>query len=467
MISEVARHDNDVARGGRELGGMALSSGHSPGDAREMERVDRGVSGGAAVNGLVGRGKNGSHSQSERNWGKDMVIEHDIAIVGGGLVGASLAAALAPTGRRVILIEAAPPPVGEPSWDERCIALNDASQRIFTQLGVWGMMRAQAEPIRATHISERGRFGTARFAAHDAGLEALGYNVPLRAIGTELWRMLADVNVELVCPGRVEQIHLAPDKVTLDVAVEGEGLRQISAKLVVAADGASSAVRRLLGIKAHTRDYAQHAIVSAVKLSRPHIGVAYERFLPSGPIALIPKPGGAASLVWSVPSDRVEALMKLSDEDYRKAAQDHFGGRAGRFTALGRRWTYPLARVMSRETTAPRVALIGNAAQSLHPVAAQGFNLGLRDVAGLAEALAEARDPGDPQVLAAYAACRARDRESASGITDLMVRVFSNRIPCLTQLRHWGLVAVDMMPGLRESVMRQHLGHTGLPRAAV
>ncbi len=236
---------------------------------------------------------------------------------------------------------------------------------------------------------------------------------------------------------------------------------------MAAADGARSAVRELLGVAAGKRDYAQHAIVSAVRLSRPHHGVAYERFTPDGPIALIPKPDDAASLVWTTPDTLIESRLALDDAAYLAQAQDCFGGRLGRFTALGRRWSYPLSRVLSEALTAPRTIFIGNAAQSLHPVAAQGFNLGLRDVATLAELVAAAADPGAAEILAEYAQRRESDRNRVSGLTDLMVRAFSNRVPLLSQARHWGLVAVELAGPLRQMVLRQHLGHLGLPRSAV
>ena len=238
------------------------------------------------------------------------------------------------------------------------------------------------------------------------------------------------------------------------------------ARLVAAADGAQSSVRTLLGIAADTRDYRQHAIVSAVRLSRPHQGVAYERFTPDGPMALIPKPDDAASLVWTVPSEQVEAMLAWSDDHYRAAAQAVFGGRLGRFTALGARRAWPLARVVSETVVAPRCVLIGNAAQSLHPVAAQGFNLGLRDVALLADRIAVAADPGDAALLDAYAADRRTDRDRVTGFTDLLVRAFSNRLPGLAQARNWGLVAAGLAPPVREALLRQHLGHLGLPASA-
>lgn len=423
--------------------------------------------------------------------------DYDIAIIGGGLVGASLAVALADSPLRVVLVEAAAPPASTPSralvnpgqivpagaspaappaptslrsdtvsgppWDERCIALNDASQRIFDGYGVWPALRGEAAPILATHISERGRFGTARFAAAEAGLPALGYNAPLRAIGAALAARMAQLpNLTVLQPARLIALQYDAEAARLSIDT-ADGPRRISARLLAAADGARSAVRELLGIAAEQRDYAQHAIVSAVRLSRPHQGVAYERFTPDGPIALIPKPEDAASLVWTTPEPQVQTRLAWSEAEYLAQAQETFGGRLGRFTALGRRWSYPLARVMSAELTAPRTVFIGNAAQSLHPVAAQGFNLGLRDVAELAAQLREAADPGAPEVLAAYAERRERDRSRVSSLTDLMVRTFSNRLPFLAQARHWGLVAVELAPPLRQAVLKQHLGHLGLP----
>jgi len=387
----------------------------------------------------------------------------DVAIVGGGLVGASLAVRLAGTALRVALIEAATPPASAPNWDERCIALNDASHRILSSLGVWPALAADAEAITATHISEKGRFGSTRFPADEAGLAALGYNVPLRAIGAALSQAMANApDLTVLQPARVTAISESADDVALTV-VDGAGERRLRARLVVAADGAQSSIRELLGLIAQTRDYHQHAIVSAVRLSRPHHGVAYERFTPDGPMALIPKPDDAASLVWTVPSERVDDMLAWSDDDYLAAAQATFGGRLGRFTALGARRGWPLARVMSDTLVAGRTVFIGNAAQSLHPVAAQGFNLGLRDVANLAERIVGVGDCGDEVLLRDYAATRRSDRERVSGFTDLLVRAFSNRTPGLAQLRHWGLVAADLMPPVREALLRQHLGHLGLP----
>ncbi|MGQ0697717.1 MAG: FAD-dependent monooxygenase [Panacagrimonas sp.] len=406
----------------------------------------------------------------------------DVAIVGGGLVGCSLAVALSAQKRRVALIEALPPRDEGPSWDERCIALNAGSRRILEQLGLWSALSSEAEPITSTHISERSRFGAARFAASDAGLPALGYNTPLRAINDVLWRQARAAGVEVFCPARVVGMEVLADRVMVSVggalprpplsdsskavsANPGSGQSpsyMIDARLIVAADGARSAVRDLLGLQAETRDYGQSAIVTAVRPKYTHAAVAYERFLPGGPLAVLPKPrdaqGHACSLVWTVRTEQLAEFETLSDASFLALASENFGERLGPFLALGRRQSYPLTRVMSAHLRAPRTVFIGNAAQSLHPVAAQGFNLGLRDAATLAELLQDRADPGTETLLADYETHRHEDRERIADFTDRLVRVFSNTVPGLRGLRHLGLLLLELDTPAREAILRQNLG---------
>jgi 2-octaprenyl-6-methoxyphenol hydroxylase len=235
----------------------------------------------------------------------------------------------------------------------------------------------------------------------------------------------------------------------------------LTAKLVVAADGAQSAVRQALGIGAQISDYGQTAIVGAVRPERPHRGVAYERFTPEGPIALLPKPADRCALVWTVPTARATEILGWDDAQFLAGLQQAFGQRLGRFIEAGRRSGFPLLRTLADRVTAPRVLFAGNAAQALHPVAAQGFNLGLRDVATVAELLAQAADPGAPEVLARYESRRSADRDSVSGFTDGLVRIFSNSVPGLAAARHLGLLALDLLPPVKEHVMRQNLGFGG------
>lgn len=388
----------------------------------------------------------------------------DVAIVGGGLVGCSLAVALSAQKRRVALIEVAPPRDEAPSWDERCIALNAGSRRILEQIGVWDALAPEAEPILSTHISERGRFGAARFTADQAGLPALGYNTPLRAINAVLWHLVRAAGVAVFCPAKLTGMEVLAHHVSLQLDVQGEP-RRISTCLVAAADGARSAVRDLLSLGAETRDYGQSAIVTAIRPRQPHAGVAYERFLDTGPLAILPKPddarGHACSLVWTVPTDRLAEFNALDDTAFLACASEQFGERLGAFKALGRRQSYPLARVMSGQLHAPRTVFIGNAAQSLHPVAAQGFNLGLRDAATLAELLQDSADSGAESLLVEYESRRRADRERVAGFTDRLVRTFSNAVPGLRGLRHLGLLFLELDTPARDAILRQNLGFAG------
>lgn len=387
--------------------------------------------------------------------------DFDVCIVGGGLVGASLAVVLAPLKLRVALIETAPPPQSAPSWDERCIAINDGSHRIFDAMGVWPQLLTQAEPIASTHISERGRFGVARFTAQEAGLPALGYNIPLRHLGQVLWKQMQKTDTTLFCPAKVTGLKHEPEKVTLTL----DAHQAVTAKLVIAADGAQSALRQFLSIDAQTRDYDQSSVITAIRVQHPHAGVAYERFTPDGPFAVLPKPNNACSLVWTVPSDQVPTMLAWTDAEFLSQAQERFGERLGRFLEVGKRNAYPLSRVMSAQLSAPRVLFAGNAAQALHPVAAQGFNLGLRDVAAVAQILSGVTDPGAAEVLQAYQQSREQDRARIAGFTDRLVRTFSNRVPGLSTLRHLGLLALDLTPPIKAAVLRQNLGRgVGVPR---
>lgn len=398
--------------------------------------------------------------------------EVDVAIVGGGLVGCSLAVALAQQDRSVALIEAIAPATEAPSWDERCIGLNAASRRILESLGVWDELSPSAEPILSTHISERGRFGSARFSAADAGLDALGHNTPLRAINQVLWSHVhRAANVQVLAPARLARMDVLAHEVRVHAQGEGDVDRVLSARLIVAADGARSAVREQLGLLADTRDYGQSAIVSAVRTQYAHQGVAYERFLPTGPLAVLPKPadaeGHACSLVWTLPTERAVEMCAIEEARFIALAQENFGERLGAFRALGRRRSYPLTRVMSQALRAPRTVFIGNAAQSLHPVAAQGFNLGLRDAATLAELLVDGVDPGEDVLLAEYESRRINDRARVADFTDQLVRLFSNSLPGLSGLRHLGLLAIDLDTPARDAILNQNLGFGGrVPRLA-
>jgi 2-octaprenyl-6-methoxyphenol hydroxylase len=388
----------------------------------------------------------------------------DIAIVGGGMVGASLAAALAPLGLKVALIEEVPHgKVTHPSFDERTTALSNGSRRILETLGVWPGVSSVATPIRKIHVSDQGHFGFARIDAAEQGLTAMGYVVPNRALGAALWsRLQAHANVHVHCPAQVSRIQGGEHAITLEIA-QGRPTATLDTKLVVAADGVQSAVRSAFGVDAESRDYEQTAVITTVLPQRFHDHVAYERFTGSGPLALLPLEGGRCTLVLTLSRATAESAMAWSDQEFLAEVQRRFGFRLGRFLKVGRRVPYPLSLTRAARTSAGRCVIVGNAAQGLHPVAGMGFNLGLRDVASLAELIAERRhepffDAGATGLLAEYDAWRAADRGVVIAFTDGLVRMFANPSSVVQRLRNLGLLAFDLLPPAKAALSRLSTG---------
>lgn len=403
-----------------------------------------------------------------------MVDDHDydLIIVGGGMVGASLAIALGTLPLRVALLEAVPlRSHSQPSYDDRAIALAYGTRRIFTGMGLWSGLAAQVTPIERIHISDRGHFGATHLDSRDNGAEALGYVVESRALGAALAERLTTLsNIALYCPATVTGVVLGGGRSEVTAKIDGDE-RRLSCRLLIAADGASSTVRELLNIDVQRWEYNQTSIITNVTPERPHHNRAYERFTDSGPLALLPMSDERYSVVWTVRTAAAQELMTLSDSDFLAALQQRAGHRAGRFVKVGRRRAYPLALMRAREHVRPRLALIGNAAHTLHPVAGQGFNLGLRDVAVLAdvlcEALAAGRDIGDIDVLRRYARWRQRDHLKMIAFTDGLARIFANPLWPLRVVRNMSMVAVDLLPPLRHLLTRQTMGLAGkLPRLA-
>jgi 2-octaprenyl-6-methoxyphenol hydroxylase len=402
----------------------------------------------------------------------------DIAIIGGGMVGASLAVALAPLNIRIALIEAVPHDSAlQPSFDERTTALSNGSRRILESLGTWPGVSSAATAIRKIHVSDQGRFGFARIDAAEQGLEAIGYVVPNRTLGRELWAQLQagssvrDGALRIICPARVVQVEAGLGSVALTIDAAGESIG-IEAKLVVAADGAHSSVRDALGVTSEHRDYHQSAVITTVLPKCFHDHVAYERFTGDGPLALLPLEDGRCTLVLTLNNEAVAAAMAWSDQEFLAELQRRFGFRLGRFIKVGRRVAYPLSLSRAQRTSAPRCAIIGNAAQGLHPVAGMGFNLGLRDVASLAELIAERAahpgfDPGERTLLAEYDAWRAADRSGVIAFTDGLVRTFSTPLSSVRALRNLGLLAFDLSPSAKAALSRLSTGATGrVPKLA-
>jgi len=385
------------------------------------------------------------------------------------MVGLSLAAALADLPLDVVVIEPVAPDAGDqPSFDARTTALSGGSRRVLEGIGVWPAVAAQATPIRRIHVSERGVFGFARLSAEEQGVAALGYTIENRLLGRALHKRCAAISRLSLCHAAVRELSVEVGSVRI-VTDQGQ---EIATRLVVAADGAQSQVRSALGIDATVSEYGQHAVIAHVDTERFHDYTAYERFTPAGPIAVLPIAEGRSAVVWTLAPEAAARALALPDAAFIGELQQAFGLRLGRFTRVGRRQSYPLALTRSGRQSGPRAVVIGNAAQSLHPVAGQGFNLGLRDVATIAEVLADAiaaggatADPGTEQVLERYTRWRQPDRQAVIRFTDTLVRGFAPPLAPLRAVRATGLLLFDLLGPVKREFARRTMGLAGrLPR---
>jgi 2-octaprenyl-6-methoxyphenol hydroxylase len=389
----------------------------------------------------------------------------DVLVVGGGLVGASLAIALDGAGLSVALAESAAPRVDlQPSYDERNLALARASLNALEALGVLDA-RAPATPIRRIHVSRRGDFGAVRLDAAELGLPPFGAVLPARELGNALLRRLEScASLVRLAPAQAVGVEAGEDFATVELRVDGT-TRRVRTRLLVGADGTESFVRNAFGIGAERHDYAQSAFVTTVTTERPLDGTAYERFTDSGPVALLPMGERRAGLVLSVPSADAALVAALDDAAFLDFVHERFGWRVGRFSRPGRRKPYPLARLLASRTTAARLVLVGNAAQTVHPLGAQGFNLGLRDALTLSELLraaqATAGDPGAPELLARHVERRAADRAATTSFSDDLVRLMGNDFAPLRLLRSIGFHALDRIGPLKRRFALRGMGYRG------
>lgn len=392
--------------------------------------------------------------------------DYDVVIVGGGLVGATFARALACADLRVAVAEAAPPASDrQTSLDDRPIALSPSSRRILEGLGLWSSLEGEITPIRSIHVSDRGHFGVTRIRAVEERVDALGYVTDARALGRVLSQALSSLpGLDLLRPACVTEVTMKTGGPMIELHVDGAA-SMLRAKLLVAADGGRSVVREMLGIGATESDYGQTAVSTTVTPRIDHRNTAYERFTHSGPLALLPLRGRRCGLIWTVPFDAAGRLLTMEDADFIHSLQRHFGMRLGGFVEVGPRRHYPLTLIRTKEQVRSRLAIIGNAAHTLHPVAGQGFNLALRDVGVLAEILVDAarigRDVGELELLERYAAWRRRDQRNVTVFTDGLVRVFSNRFRPLALSRNMGLLVLDLFPSLKRELARRAMGLAG------
>jgi 2-octaprenyl-6-methoxyphenol hydroxylase len=392
--------------------------------------------------------------------------DYDLLIVGSGMVGASLAIALAGRGLRLGIIEAYEPGAdSQPSYDDRGIALAYGTQRIFEALGLWPAIAERAEPIREIHVSDRGHFGATRLRASDEGVPALGQVVTARELGRVLIeRVTGDAGIDVIAPATV--VDFADDGSRVSVTLDRNGVTDLlSCRLLVAADGGNSSIRERLAVPVVRLEYGQSAVVTNVTPRHAHANVAYERFTDTGPVALLPMSEGRCAVVWTVRDEQVDEVLALDDAAFLAALQQRFGHRLGRFERVGRRAAWPLQLLRARESVRGRIAIIGNAAHTLHPIAGQGFNLGIRDVAALAEVVDEAHrdgiDIGDAAVLQRYEQWRSSEQRNVAMATDGLARLFSNPLGAVRIARNLGLVAMECLPLAKRPLARGAMGLLG------
>lgn len=398
--------------------------------------------------------------------------DYDIVIVGGGMVGISLALLLnswaqKPKGQKpwkILLVEAQPINSAQgagysPSFDARSTALSWSSRKIYQSIGVWPELEAQLSAIAQIHVSDRSHMGLTRIDAKEAGVEALGYVVENRWLGSVLLNQLSATNIEVRDAVCINSIKPLARGMQLSI-----GQQVINARLVVIADGAGSSTAQKLGIQTQRTDYGQTGIIANIGLQKPHAGVAYERFTDQGPMALLPlsnfdgRPRSA--LVWTQPNDEGESLMSADDQSFLDQLQQRFGHRLGRFQQVGDRISYPLALTTSTEQVRRNLVIMGNAAHSLHPVAGQGFNLSLRDAATLATCLSEvtSNQLGDLETLQQYQHKQSVDQRNTLIFSDRLPKLFGLSSSVAALGRNSGLVAMDLIPALRGGFARFGMG---------
>lgn len=401
------------------------------------------------------------------------IVAHDVVIVGAGMVGASLALALLhanPRPMRVLLVEASAirdtPAPAQPGFDIRSTVLSAGTVAYFRALGLWSALQQAAEPITQIHVSDQGRFGSVRLRAEEEGVEALGHVVENATLGRALnSALLAAPGLQLLAPASVTR--LVPTAQGMQVQLQQDGsATTVEAGLVVLAEGGRSGLCAQLGISHQHHSYRQGAVIANVAFTQAHQGIAYERFTPKGPLALLPLAAHAgqarAALVWTHPLDEAAGVMALDDAVFLARLQKDFGQRAGTFTRVGKRAMFPLVLQVAQEQIRPGLVLLGNVAHSLHPVAGQGFNLALRDAMTLAanvrESLHQGHAPGSFARLSAYQQAVRQDQSLTIGFSDYMTRLFSSNSTPLALARKLGMASIDLLPPLKHQLSRQAMG---------
>jgi 2-octaprenyl-6-methoxyphenol hydroxylase len=377
----------------------------------------------------------------------------DILIIGGGLIGATFFLAIKALGYSALLVEAhAFEDSLKPDFDARSLALSPASVRILNTLNIWPILQPHATPIETIHVSQASHFGATRLTGSEKS--PLGYVIEMQAISLALHQLLP--KEEVLANATMTQFDLNTKTATIETK---DGPLTIETKLLVAADGTHSKVRQSMQMQALTKSYNQQAVIANIQLERAHNHAAFERFTKDGPIALLPMSEQRAALIWTLPKELTNTYMQLEEKHFLKTLQDTFGYRLGRFTKVGRRVSYPLTQLHMPSLYRDSVVFIGNAANTLHPVAGQGFNLGLRDSATLAECIRDFTIT--PKMLTTYEELRKSDQKSMCHFTDGLISLFGCRLPGFGKARAIGLMALDNVPFLKNTLSHYARGFGG------
>ncbi|TOG45905.1 2-octaprenyl-6-methoxyphenyl hydroxylase [Vibrio parahaemolyticus] len=386
--------------------------------------------------------------------------QYDVVIAGGAMAGATLALAIEHLSRGALRVAVVEPFKAQsdqhPGFDSRSIALSYGTVNLLRHLELWSAIEPFSTPIEHIHVSDRSHAGMTDITKHDVGVEALGYVVELADVGRVYQELLThSTAIDLYCPDSAKHITRTQENVTIELA-SGELL---NAKLLVAADGAVSQCCQQIGLELSEHDFDQVAVIANIVTQEPHQGRAFERFTENGPVALLPMSDNRMSLVWCLRPDEAQIVMELSESEFLERLQQDFGWRLGAMQKVGLRANYPLLLRHRKQNISHRFAIVGNAAQTLHPIAGQGFNLGIRDVVTLAEELVkQGEDVGRYQGLIRFSQRREADRNETIWLTSSLVHVFSNDLLAMRIGRNTALAAMDNLSIFKQPLLRHTLG---------
>ncbi len=395
-----------------------------------------------------------------------VVNPSDVLVIGAGLAGLPTALACAQAGWRVTLVDEnnAPPKLPDNPLDQRCTAIGSASEQLLKRWGLWEFIQPNAQAIRQVHVAQQGYLGRLRLRAEECGVNALGHVIENRQwVATLTERAKQDPNITFM---RAETVVSISESNADSLTVALKSGKSLNTRLLIGTDGVNSCVRAQTGVAQNHVDYDQSGLMCSVRVSKPHNGVAFERFTPEGPLAFLPRPGYVMSVVWCMSPAAAERMNQASDTEILQRLEVEFGQRLGALTELGPRAVVPLIRQEATEQTGRRTVLLGNANRLLHPVAGQGFNLALRDLAGLLDEMGwrtgdKAADPGGNELLKRFTEQRAGDQREVVWLTDALARTFRGRSSLPTHVRSLGLLALDKTTPLRRVFAQRTMGYTG------